>query len=144
MDDTDAGFLKQGIGRQIAIRFRDGEITPAEPLLVSDEDQDLIYDVVSSNRPEKCPALRSVAYCASFSEIEATAGPDLLAAIIGILFAPGEQSVFIDSAVAIEEIVGEVEQFARIASDRFSTRVDAKNLWMTVPEFALHLRSTKP
>ncbi len=101
MDLTDVEALKAGIGKQVVLGFRDGEVTLAEPHVISDEDSDIFYDVVSTNRPERY-AKAGAAYLASLSDIDVVAGTEILTALIRILFAPDEHPVFIDGTATVE------------------------------------------
>ena len=52
MDAEDLELLKASIGRVVVLRCTDGEVLVAEIHSVSEEDQDIIYYVVTSNRPD--------------------------------------------------------------------------------------------
>jgi len=70
MDSGDLELLKASIGRNVVIHCVDGEVILAEIHFVSDEDQDLIYDVVSSNRPSSSRETSDKpAYLMPFSEV---------------------------------------------------------------------------
>lgn len=142
MEPTDLESLKAGIGRQVVLGFRDGEATLAEPILVSDEDSVVIYDVVWTNRPERYER-SGAAYQASLSDIDAVADTGMLSALIGVVFAPEEQPVFIDSNASVEEITDDAEKFALRVREVLGVSVDATKLAMTVPELALHVRRLK-
>jgi hypothetical protein len=53
MDTKDLELLKASIDQIVILRCRDGEVIVAAIHAVSEEDQDIIYDVVSSNRPDE-------------------------------------------------------------------------------------------
>jgi hypothetical protein len=49
----DLQVLRENVGRQVLLHCTDGEIILAEIHSVSEEDEDLIYDVVASNRSKE-------------------------------------------------------------------------------------------
>jgi hypothetical protein len=51
MDVNDLELLKASIDQTVVLRCTDGEVIVAQIHSVSEEDQDIIYDFVSSNRP---------------------------------------------------------------------------------------------
>ena len=70
MDAKDLEVLKAGIGRCVVLHCMDGEIIVAEVFSVSDEDQDIIFDFVSSNRPEPYrKTCEKAAYLIPMSEV---------------------------------------------------------------------------
>ena len=71
MTPAQIDILKQSCGKRVEIRCADGEVVIADVLFVSDEDGDVVYDLVSSSRPERYtrPA-RDVAWSVPFGEVE--------------------------------------------------------------------------
>jgi hypothetical protein len=108
VDAEDLAALKNGIGKRVVIQLADGEITLAEPHAVSDEDQDVIYDVVATNRPEQYRQ-HGAAYLARLSDVEVVVSAALLGKVTTSLFASGENPVFVDATAQIEVIVDDVE-----------------------------------
>lgn len=53
MNAVDLQVLKANIGHQVILHCTDGETILAELHSVSEEDEDLIYDVVSSSRSKE-------------------------------------------------------------------------------------------
>jgi hypothetical protein len=139
MDRNDIEALKRGVGKRVVLGFGDGEVTVAEPHLVSDESADVIYDVVSTNRPERYKT-DGAAYQAALADIQLVAGPEVLTALISVLFAPDEQPMFIDSTASVEEVTGDTATFASRVQETFGISVNRSHLAMTVPEFALNIR----
>jgi hypothetical protein len=57
MDAHDLEVLKTSRRRELQIRSFDGEVLIATVFLISDEERDVIVELVSSNRPEKYEAM---------------------------------------------------------------------------------------
>ena len=71
MDAADLELLKASTDKYVVIHIEDGEVIVAAVHFVSDEDQDVIYDVISSNRPERYRDDTSKpAYLMPFAKIE--------------------------------------------------------------------------
>ena len=76
MNAADLQRLKANVGRRVIIHCADGEVILAEIHSVSEEDQDVIYDVVSSNRPDAPEGVSNgPAYLMLFSEVSFVALP---------------------------------------------------------------------
>ena len=70
MNLKDLELLKANVGCQVTLHCVTGEVIVAEILSVSDEDQDLIYDLVSSNQLETyCRTGEKAAYLIAFNEV---------------------------------------------------------------------------
>jgi hypothetical protein len=57
MDAHDLEVLKTSRRRELQIRSFDGEVLIATVFLISDEEQDVMVELVSSNRPDKYEAM---------------------------------------------------------------------------------------
>lgn len=53
MDAAILRILKESRNRIVKISCSDGEVFLGKVLVVSDEDEDVVYDLVSTNRPEQ-------------------------------------------------------------------------------------------
>ncbi len=53
MTTSDLDLLKNRIDRVVRIDCIDGEVLFAKPLVVTEEDEDIIFDLISTNRPDK-------------------------------------------------------------------------------------------
>jgi hypothetical protein len=63
-------LLKRSSGKTVEFLCTDGEIVQASVRWVSDEDNDLIHDLVSSNMPERYRDRENCAYLTPFEQIE--------------------------------------------------------------------------
>jgi small nuclear ribonucleoprotein (snRNP)-like protein len=71
MTETDLQMLKQNIDKNVRIVCRNGEIVVAKVHLVNEEDEDVIYDLVStSNESQYEKHDEQPAYLIRFGEIE--------------------------------------------------------------------------
>ena len=71
MTVDDLRLLKDNVGKHVRIFCTDGETIVAKIHVVSDEDQDVIYDIVSTTRPKRAAVHGGEpAYLVSFGEIE--------------------------------------------------------------------------
>ena len=66
MNARDLKLLKANVGRHVVLNCTDGEVIVAEIHSVSDEDQDIIYYLVSSNRPDAYRVGEKPAYLIPF------------------------------------------------------------------------------
>lgn len=73
MHDSGIAFLKIRVDQTATFRCKDGEVIVGRILFVSDEDRDVIYDLVSSNRMDRYRSLRDCAYRLTFDEIDSVA-----------------------------------------------------------------------
>jgi hypothetical protein len=63
--------LKENQDREVEIRCTDGEVMQVKVLLVSESECDVIYDLISTNRPERYPIRpEKVCYATAFRDIE--------------------------------------------------------------------------
>jgi hypothetical protein len=70
MNSSDLQLLRAKVDSTLRIFFVDGEIVTAKVVFVSDEDRDVIYDIVASNRPDKySDSETKSAYLANFDDI---------------------------------------------------------------------------
>ncbi|MBS1839378.1 MAG: hypothetical protein JSS69_19000 [Acidobacteria bacterium] len=78
MNTTDAEILKASVGKTLKITTYDGETLMAKVVLVSEEDADLIYELILTNRESQYEKFdEQPAYRIGFNEIE---GVELLQA----------------------------------------------------------------
>jgi succinylglutamate desuccinylase len=71
MNTKDLETLKANIGKVIEIISRDGETLLAKVVLVSEEDEDVVYDLVSTTRESQYEKFdEQPAYRITFQEIE--------------------------------------------------------------------------
>lgn len=70
MTSDDIKFLKSKIDKEpVQICFTDGEEVTAKVLFVSEEEEDFIYDVLSTNRHDKSVD-KANTYSASFADVK--------------------------------------------------------------------------
>lgn len=53
MTSEQIALLKANIDKQVRITAADGEVLVVKLILVSEEEEDIIYDLISTNRPDK-------------------------------------------------------------------------------------------
>jgi hypothetical protein len=76
VNQNDIELLKSRIDQRVLFHCKDGEQIVGKVILVSDEDQDVIYDMVSSNRNERYASFGDAAHLLKFEEIDFVALPD--------------------------------------------------------------------
>ncbi|HET9839873.1 MAG TPA: hypothetical protein VFR84_16720 [Candidatus Angelobacter sp.] len=70
MTEHDLQLLKANIDKTLRIRFRDGETSLIRVNLISDEDRDVIYDLISTDKESTYEKLDvQPAYRAEFDDI---------------------------------------------------------------------------
>jgi hypothetical protein len=70
MDDRSLKALTENVDRLVRITVVDGEVLTAKVLSVSEEDQDVVYDLLGTDRPEKYEKHDvQPAYCLEFRHI---------------------------------------------------------------------------
>jgi hypothetical protein len=70
MTTAEVEMLHANVDLSLRLAFGDGGIVTAKIVSISDEEQDVIYDVMASNRPDKYPdGFAKSAYLAHFEEI---------------------------------------------------------------------------
>jgi small nuclear ribonucleoprotein (snRNP)-like protein len=70
MTPEDLKNLKASVDKRVVLHCTDGEVITAEIVSVSDEHEDVIYDIVSSNRPEVYQAMEGKpAFVIPFADI---------------------------------------------------------------------------
>ena len=71
MTESDLEILKANIDKLVRVRCRDGEVFVGKALFVSEEDQDLIYDLVSTSKGSQYEKLDlHPAYLIRFEDID--------------------------------------------------------------------------
>ena len=76
MSVTELEILKANVGRQVIIRCTDGEVIVAEINSVGEEAEEVIYDVIYSNRPDDFrDAGNYPAYSIRFSDVASVEVP---------------------------------------------------------------------
>ncbi len=72
MTESGLEILKANIDKLVRVRCRDGEVFVVKALFISEEDRDLIYDLVSSNKGSPHETLeKHPAYLIRFEDIDA-------------------------------------------------------------------------
>jgi hypothetical protein len=79
VDQNDIDLLKTRIKRVVRFCCKDGEVIVGTVHFVSDEEQDVIYDLISSNRMSRYESFGNAAYLLAFEEIEFVTLPGELA-----------------------------------------------------------------
>jgi hypothetical protein len=67
----------------------------------------------------------------------------ITADIIVFLFRPGEEPIFVDKTVSIEEFAADPPRFLHSASQHFGITLGQEHLAITVPRLASHIRSAR-
>jgi hypothetical protein len=70
MTESDLETVKANIDKLVRVHCRDGEVFVGKALFVSEEDQDLIYDLVSTSKASHQRLERQQAYLIRFEDIE--------------------------------------------------------------------------
>jgi hypothetical protein len=71
MTKDDVPILKESAGKQLEIRCTDGEVLEIKVISVSESEGDVVYDLISTNRPERYTGHASkTSYLTAFSEID--------------------------------------------------------------------------
>lgn len=76
MDQIDIDFLKSRVGHNVRFHCTDGEVLIGRLRFVSDDEQDVIFDLVSSNRMSRYESFGECAYTLPFSEIDFVTLPE--------------------------------------------------------------------
>ena len=76
MDQTDIELLKKRIDGKVQLHCKDGEIVVGTLHFVSEEERDVIYDLISSNRMALYQSLGNSAYRLTFDEIDFVTLPE--------------------------------------------------------------------
>lgn len=69
VDQTDIELLKTRIDGKVQLHCKDGEIVVGTLHFVSEEERDVVYDLISSNRMERYQSHGDSAYRLTFEEI---------------------------------------------------------------------------
>jgi hypothetical protein len=71
MTGAQIGLLKQNVGKDVELVCTDGEIVQAHVISVSEEERDVIYDLISSNLSDRYRDRPSnAAYLTPFDQID--------------------------------------------------------------------------
>jgi len=74
MTEADVRILKENNGKQVGVRCMDGEIMKIKVISASESEGDVVYDLISTNKPER------YAHLTKFDEIDTVmSGPSDLA-----------------------------------------------------------------
>ena len=76
VDQTDIELLKTRIDRKVQFHYKDGEIVLGTLHFVSEEESDVIYDLISSNRMARYQLFGNSAYRLTFEEINFVTLPE--------------------------------------------------------------------
>ena len=76
LNQTDVELLKTRIDRTALFHCKDGEVIVGTVHFVSDEEQDVIYDLISSNRMARYQSFGNSAYRLTFDEIDFVTLPE--------------------------------------------------------------------
>ncbi len=76
MNHSDLELLKASINRIVRFHCKDGEIVNGTVYFVSEEESDVIYDLISSNRMTRYEAFGNSAYRMPFEEIDFVTLPE--------------------------------------------------------------------
>ena len=76
MTTVDIELLTQRIGLPIQLHCRDGEVIVGRLHSVSESEMDVIYDLISSNRPARYQSFGDCAFRLAFEEIEFVTLPE--------------------------------------------------------------------
>jgi hypothetical protein len=76
VNQNDIGFLKSRIDQTVLFHCKDGERIVGRVLFVSEEEQDVIYDLISSNQAGRYESFGDAAYSLTFEEIERVTLPE--------------------------------------------------------------------
>ena len=76
LDQNDLQLLKNRIDRVVQFRCKDGEVIAGTVHFVSEEEQDVIYDLISSNRMSRYESFGNSAYRLTFEEIDSVTVPE--------------------------------------------------------------------
>jgi hypothetical protein len=65
-------ILKESSGKQLEIHCKDGEVMEIKIISVSESERDVVYDLVSTNRPERYIGqnTKATSYLTTFDEID--------------------------------------------------------------------------
>ncbi len=74
MTKSDIELLKASVDKVIRVRCRDGEVFVGKAISVSEEEQDLVYDLISTSRESQYEkADQQPAYMIKFDDIDSVA-----------------------------------------------------------------------
>lgn len=70
MTPRELGILKENVDRIVEIKCTDGEVMSAKLISVSEREEDIVFDLISTNRPDKYEKLdQQPAYLLRFVRI---------------------------------------------------------------------------
>ena len=76
VDQTDIELLKTKIDGTVQLHCKDGEIVVGILHFVSEEERDVVYDLISSNRMARYQSFGDSAYRLTFEEIDFVTLPE--------------------------------------------------------------------
>jgi hypothetical protein len=76
LDARDLELLKTRVDRVVQFRCKDGEVIVGTVHFVSEEERDVIYDLISSNRMSRYESFGNSAYRLTFEEIDFVTLPE--------------------------------------------------------------------
>ena len=76
MNQSDIDLLRTKIDQSIQLHCKDGEVIVGKVHFVSEDERDVIYDLISSNRPTQYQSFGSCAFRLAFDEIEFVSLPE--------------------------------------------------------------------
>ena len=81
MTEADVRILKENNGKQVGVRCMDGEIMKIKVISASESEGDVVYDLISTNKPERYAGRApNTAHLTKFDEIDTVmSGPSDLA-----------------------------------------------------------------
>jgi hypothetical protein len=76
LNQLDIELLKTRIDRKVQFHCKDGEIVIGTLHFVSEDEEDVIYDLISSSRMARYPSGGNMAYRLTFAEIDFVTLPE--------------------------------------------------------------------
>ena len=76
MTQNDINLLKSRVDRTVRFHCKDGETIVGTVHFVSEKEQDVIYDLISSDRSERYESFADSAHQLTFDEIDHVSIPD--------------------------------------------------------------------
>lgn len=76
VNQTDIELLKTRIDRKVQLHCKDGEVVVGTLHFVSEDEQDVIYDLIQSNRMPRYQSFGNSAYRLAFEEIDFVTLPE--------------------------------------------------------------------
>jgi hypothetical protein len=76
VNGSDLDLLRTRIDESVQFHCRDGEVIVGKVHFVSEDERDVIYDLISSNRPTRYRSFDNCAFRLAFDEIEFVTLPE--------------------------------------------------------------------